>query len=223
MKSLSKRLQVIADFVDNGAKVADIGTDHAYLPIYLIKAGKCLYVTAADINEKPLMNAKANIEKSGVTGIDLVLSNGLENIERSKIDTVIIAGMGGEVIRGILENCIWAKDENITYILQPMSSAEELREFIAFSGFSVLKETAVTDANKVYSVMKVKYTAVKTDFPPSFLYIGILGYTTPDNRKYINKQYMRVCDTINGFKSAKKDFSNYLEIKKEIETVMEKR
>ena len=94
MSALSKRLSVIASLVPSGARVCDIGTDHAYLGIELIKSGKAISVIACDINEKPLLKAKANIEKSGVNGIELRLQDGLAGIKPGDADCIVIAGIG---------------------------------------------------------------------------------------------------------------------------------
>ena len=103
MNNLSLRLSTIASLVPKGAFVCDVGTDHGFLPIFLMESGKARGVIATDINEKPLKKAKENLKKTGTEGITLRLCDGLSGIKKGDADTVIIAGMGGEVISGILE------------------------------------------------------------------------------------------------------------------------
>ena len=120
MYTISQRLKEIAGLVTVGSRVADIGADHGYLSIYLVKEGIASFVYTCDIGEGPLNNARRNIEKSGVKNIELRLCDGLDGIDPESVDTVIIAGMGGDVISGIIERVPWIKAKNYTLILQPM-------------------------------------------------------------------------------------------------------
>ena len=192
MPQLSKRLKLIASLVPNGARVCDIGTDHGYLAIELKKSGKAASVIAADINSAPLENAKKNIEKSGVSGIVLRLCDGLSGIAPEETDTVIIAGMGGEVIAGILErgssvvnNC------DKTVILQPTTSPEILRKFLYDNGLQIRKEIAVLENGKIYSVMLVKFTGNIQKCDEYFYYTGKVDKNTEFGRLYIEKQLNR--------------------------------
>ena len=133
MPTFSKRLSVIASLVPVGARVCDVGTDHGYLSIELIKSGVAASVIATDINEKPLNRAKSNAEKSGFQ-IDLRLCDGLVGISPSEVDTVIIAGMGGEVISGIIERGEKVAKSVSLLLLQPTTSPEALREFLFKKG-----------------------------------------------------------------------------------------
>ncbi len=159
---LGNRLQKCADFVPNNAKLLDIGTDHGYLPIWLIKSDKIKTAIAADVAQEPLQSAKLNCEKYNVD-IKTVLSNGFENIAKNDFDTVVIAGMGGELIAKIISECEYIKENDYTLILQAMSKAYKLREFLFNEGFSIVKEEAVKDKGKIYSVMSVKYAVSKNN------------------------------------------------------------
>ena len=186
MTNLSLRLKTIASLVPSGARVCDVGTDHARLPIYLKSNNIAKSVIATDLNEKPLENARKNILKSGVEGISLRLGNGLSSVEKSEVDTVIIAGMGGEVITGTLSGCEWAKSKDITFILQPTTSAEILREYLLNSGFEIISETPVFDNNKLYSILLVRFENKPSAKKPWFYYVGKI---TPsgDGVLYIDK------------------------------------
>ena len=192
MQNLSERLKEIAVLVPKNCRVADIGTDHGYLPIYLIKNGIASYCYACDIAEKPLKSAQKNIEVSGLHNIELRLSDGLENVAPDEIDTAVIAGMGGEVILGILDRCTWIKNDRYTVVLQPTTSPEKLRSFLAENGFLVDTEVAVCENGKIYSIMRVKFSGKRRSLRPYELFIGKLKPDNSSATAYIQKQLKRV-------------------------------
>lgn len=180
------RLVTISELVPLNSRVADIGTDHAYLPIHLIKEGVCRSVIATDINTKPLAVAQKNIEKSGVKNIELRLCDGLHNIKPDEVDTIIIAGMGGEVISGIINRCDWIKNSCYKLILQPMSRSEDLRKFLCENGFEILAEHGTEHAGRVYTVMEVVFNNFNEQVDNLFYYIGKLTENLGENElKYI--------------------------------------
>ena len=208
MYTLSERLRVIADNI-TGGRVADIGTDHAYLPIYLIKTGKASRVLACDIKEKPLQNAAKNIQKTNTDNIELRLSDGLEGICADEVDTVVIAGMGGEVISHILGSCSWVKNERYTLILQPMTSADFLRQFLCDNGFAIKSETAVLDTGKLYTVMVCSFCDEKQTFSDAFIFTGKLDPKEHIARKYIEKQLTRLQKCQNDLKNIETETEKY--------------
>lgn len=155
---LSPRLQVIADFVSVGDKVADIGTDHGYIPIYLIEKNISNCVVAADINEGPLESAKNMVEKySYEEQIHLRLGSGMEVLEAAEVDTVIIAGMGGVLISELLQHDL---DKSRTYkrfILQPMVAQDDLRKYLYENGFKIIDEKLAREGEKYYEIMLVEH------------------------------------------------------------------
>ena len=156
---LSKRLQTIADFVKKNSVVADIGTDHAHIPIYLIKNNIIDKAYACDINKGPLEKAKENIENFGVSeNIVLRLSNGLDKMSSKEVDTIIIAGMGGELIIDILNRGKAFFDKKNTFILSPHTKTDEVRDYLIRKGFKILKEDMCIDEGKFYTVMEGRYT-----------------------------------------------------------------
>ena len=168
---LSKRLQTIADFVKKGAVVADIGTDHAHIPIYLIKNNIISKAYACDINKGPLEKAEENINYYGVKNIELRLSNGLEKLKTDEADTVIIAGMGGELITDILEKGRRFFESKRKFILSPHTKIDEVRKFLLSNGFEITKEDMCIDEGKFYTVMEAKYTENKEMYSEAeFLY-----------------------------------------------------
>ena len=150
---LNSRLQKIAGMIREGDRVADIGTDHAYLPVFLIKEGKCPHVFACDVSDGPLKRAADNIKKSEVSGVTLRKGDGLAAVEPDEVDTVVIAGMGGDLIARILEAAEWSKNARYEFIVQPMTSAEDLREYLCSAGFEVVVEEAVESQGRIYTVM----------------------------------------------------------------------
>lgn len=217
---LSSRLKLIASLVPDGARVCDIGTDHAYLPIELIKSGKASRIIATDIREKPLENARKNIRKSGVCGIQLRLCDGLTAVAKSETDTVIIAGMGGEVISGIISRANWLKEKPYTtLILQPTTSPEELRRFLIANCFEITSDTAIGENGKLYSVMTAVFTGVKEDIPEYFYYVGKVNPKTYDGFLYIQKQYRRVkacADALCGIPEKKTEYLHFKELSDKI-------
>ena len=189
MTVLSKRLSLIAELVDAGSSVCDVGTDHGYLPAFLYLCGKCKSVIATDINEKPLRCAQKNLARLGADGVRLVLCDGLDGLGRKDADTVIIAGMGGEVISGIIDRAPFLRDEAVKLILQPTTSAKDLRLYLSANGFCVRREQVVCENGKIYSVMAVRFCGAPYTLSETEQLIGALVPDCADAREYIKKQY----------------------------------
>lgn len=154
---LPKRLDAISCFVRDGRVVADIGTDHAYLPIALLESGRCKKAYASDIGEGPLERARANIEERGLSDvITPILTDGAAYFE-GLADEFIIAGMGGELIFSIISLAEFLKNENIHMVLQPMTKVPFLRRSLLENGFVIDDETLVKEDGKLYTVLSVFY------------------------------------------------------------------
>ena len=155
---LSKRLNWIIEKLDKVEVIMDVGTDHGYIPIYLVKNNIAKKVIASDINKEPLKKAKINASLDGVLDkIDLRLGGGLSPLNNKEADSVIIAGMGGNLIRDILENDL-DKVKNLEYlILQPAQNPEVLRKYLYNNNYEILEEDICLDENKYYEIFKVKY------------------------------------------------------------------
>ena len=208
MQILSKRLTVIAEKIPLGDNICDVGCDHAYLSAYLAESGKYGKITATDINEKPLENARKTLAARGIEDINLILCNGLEKVTRDMADTVIIAGMGGEVISGIMDRCAFLKN-NVTLILQPMTGADFLRRYLSENGYEICDETCLSENNKIYSVIKAKYSGKVLPCTPVFAVVGKIDAKDILGRKYIEKQY-KICEkALNKLKNAKNKTAEY--------------
>lgn len=150
---LDNRLKMCADMISGKGIVCDVGTDHALLAAHLINTGKCEKVIASDIKEGPLESAGKTVEKYGISGkVDLVLSDGLKNVNGVGVTDIVIAGMGGETIAKILSECPFELD-GIRLILQPMTKAEVLRKWLTDYGYTIASENGVAEGEKLYTVI----------------------------------------------------------------------
>lgn len=165
-KKLSQRLRLCADFVTEGCRVADIGTDHAALPVFLVQSGRCGGAVASDLRKGPLSSAGKNIEAAGLSEkISTRLSNGFDEIAEEEFDEAVIAGMGGLLICDILRRTPYRNSKS--FILQPMSYPEEVRRWLYLHGFEITREKAACEGKRVYVVMRADYTGktrVLSDF-----------------------------------------------------------
>ena len=154
---ISKRLLCCASMVQPGSRVADIGTDHGYLGIYLLQSSAARHVIACDLRKDPLENARRNAKLFGVDGeMEFRLSDGLEKILPDEVDTVVMAGMGGDLIQKILSQCPWRKREGLQFILQPQSAGNVLRRWLCEDGFEIRREEPVQDGHFLYTVMDIR-------------------------------------------------------------------
>lgn len=150
---LSNRMAAIAALVPQGANTADIGTDHGYIPVWLAQTGRAGKLAAADINRGPLEHARFTATQYGVSDcINFHLCSGLEFPEAPEYDTVIIAGMGGELIASILRAAPWTK-EGVRLILQPNSKIQILNSWLKDNGYGVTDARLVKDAGKLYQIL----------------------------------------------------------------------
>lgn len=175
---LPPRLAAIAALVPDGAQLADVGTDHALLPIRLLQDGKIQSAVATDIRPGPLSRAKENAYSAGVANLSCVLCDGLTGVAPDSVDTVVIAGMGGENIAGILRAAPWAC-AGALLLLQPMSRPEELRAALPSLGLSICAERLVRDAGRLYSIIAVMAGA-PDEFSPGELFCGKYSLLTAD-------------------------------------------
>lgn len=153
---LSIRLQAVADLVTAGLKFADIGTDHAYIPIYLVKNGDNPGAVAADINEGPLERARRNVEENGLgEKILLRISDGFSAFAPGEVESAVLAGMGGALMIRILKEGEAVVNSLRECILQPQSEIEKVRTFLLKEGFLFIEENMVLDDGKFYPMMKV--------------------------------------------------------------------
>ena len=172
LPKLSPRLLAVAELVRGGSRVADVGTDHAYLPIYLCQSGKIRGAVASDINEGPVLRAKINIASYHLANkITVLRTDGLEKIDEYSPDDIMICGMGGELIARIISDAEWLKKEKIRLILQPMTQADKLRAYLLREGFSIIEERLVKE-DKVYQIICAEYTGETDEYSETELIFG---------------------------------------------------
>ena len=173
---ISQRLLACCNFVCPGDRVADIGTDHGYLGIWLLQQGIARSVIAADIVPGPLSAAKANAEKYGFSEqMSFYLSDGAKAIPRD-FDTLVCAGMGGDTMVSILSASPWLQDAKYRLVLQCQSKTPLLRKYLSDHGWRITEETTLKDGRFLYTVMEVYYqpdyprlTRGECYFPPALL------------------------------------------------------
>ncbi|MCH5296870.1 MAG: SAM-dependent methyltransferase [Ruminococcus sp.] len=197
---LDNRLKLCSDFVRNNAKLADIGTDHAYLPVWLCRIGRCPSAIAADINPEPLKRGAQTISEAGLCDVVTTrLSNGLEQIKQNEADDIVIAGMGGELIARIMADCSFAKDSTKHFILQPMTKSEELIKWLCENGYKILKQDCCVAANKCYTVLLVAYCGEISEMDESYYYIGELSPQTNETHlQFVNNHINRLLKKAKG-------------------------
>ena len=194
---LSPRLQKLAGWVPEGARVADVGTDHAYLPVWLTLHGRVTSAIASDLRKGPLDRARETGRTWGVEALlDFRLGNGLEGIRPEEADTIVIAGMGGENIASILAAAPWTKDGQHTLLLQPQTHAEDLRRFLMDHGYAIRREALVYDRGILYPVMEV--TVGEMTLTPGQLWGGAKLLHDPLGERYIIEKIIRLQGAVAG-------------------------
>lgn len=143
--------------VPTGSRVADVGADHGYLGIYLVRHGIAAYVAASDLREKPLQKARENAERFGAADkMEFIHADGLSGTDPAKVDTIVMAGMGGDLIQLILGACPWIHSPAYLLILQPQSAGQDLRRYLTQHGFVIEKETLARDGGFLYTVLTAR-------------------------------------------------------------------
>ena len=202
---LPPRLAAIAALVPPGARLADVGTDHALLPIRLLLDGKVKSAVATDIRPGPLSRAQENAASAGVEGLRCILCDGLTGVSPEEADTIVIAGMGGENIAAILRAAPWAC-ERAFLILQPMSRPEELRGALPSLGLSICAERLVIDSGRLYSILAVR--AGEPDaLTPGELYCGKHSLVSSQALypELLHEQLSRLTAAIRGLECSKRE------------------
>lgn len=197
---LSPRLQLLASWVRPGARVADIGTDHAYLPVWLYLHGCVSSAIASDLRRGPLERARETGQTYGAEAVDFRLCDGLAGIRPEEIDTVVIAGMGGEKIAAILAAAPWTADGEHTLLLQPMTRAEELRLFLSEHGYCISREALIQDRGTLYPCMEA--TAGEECLTLGQLYGGCKLLGDPLGERYIIEKIIRLQIVLAGLNRA---------------------
>ncbi len=202
---LSGRLNSAVGFVRGGV-LADVGTDHAHLPIYLYLTGRIDRAVASDINEGPLAIARKNIAAYGAqAGVETCLCDGLLALERFCPNDIAIFGMGGELIMRMVTETPWLKTRDIRLILQPMTKQAELRELLPTEGFVIEDEVLSRDEGKIYQTLCVKYAPEEcTDYTRAEILLGRHNIRRDGELfdSFLAHRYHVLCVARNGKRSA---------------------
>jgi tRNA (adenine22-N1)-methyltransferase len=219
---ISKRLLCAASFANKGELIADVGTDHAYLPIYLYTSGIISGAVVSDINEGPIERAAKNIREFSCEGkIIPVLCDGLSKIKEYSPDTVFILGMGGELIVNIISNAEWLKQNGIRLVMQPMTHPEILREYLISNGFEISDE-AMVDDSKIYQIIVAKYTGIVSEADKLELRFGKINLNERKNIliRAMNREKQILGARLEGKRKAGLDGGEDLEIFNMIDTYL---
>lgn len=171
---LTDRLLKIASLVDKDKRIADIGTDHGYIPVYLLNQNKIQYAILGDVNKGPLENAKKEVMRNKLQDkVDLRLGSGIEVLKENEVDEIIIAGMGGMLINNLLKANEKVAHTTEKLILQPMQAPEELRMFLYQNGYKILDEHLVREEHRLYEIIVCKYEGLPPqEIDPIYYEIG---------------------------------------------------
>ncbi len=189
-KSLSERLAAVLGAIPICESLADVGCDHALVAIHAARENRAKKITASDVREGPLSAARAAVEEAELSDrIRLVLCDGLDGIE--KHECVVIAGMGGETIADILMRAEWTRSKGCTLVLQPMTKAEKLRQFLYENGYDIADEQLVREDGHIYCVITAVFEPGRT-YEPYEIYISRSAFSKPLAREYADKVISRL-------------------------------
>jgi len=183
---ISNRLYAVAECVPPGSRVIDVGTDHAYIPIYLMKNNRAESCVATDINPGPLEKAKRNMKKHKITAIDLKLTNGLQGITENEANVIIIAGMGGCLIIDILKNNRPFVQGISKLIVQPQQDIPRVRRFLHATGFKIENEKFIEEDGKYYTIIVAVLGSEKYEKDYEYEF----GKQLIDQKTQVFKEYM---------------------------------
>lgn len=198
---MDNRLELIKTLVPQGSRVADIGADHGRLVVELVLSGRATGGFACDINRQPLEKSIKAIREAGLQQqITPLLCDGLAGLSPQDVDCIVIAGMGGELISDILERSPEFRSRpELVYLLQPMTKADKLREYLFMNGYDFATEECVTEGRFTYSVIMVRYTGMPhTPTLRERLFGGVTRFDTPDRVLYAKRVLNRLNKKIQG-------------------------
>ena len=219
LPDLDSRLLMTAAFVNPGKRLADIGTDHAYLPVYLVLTGITPFAIAADTADGPLYNAEKTVRKyAAADKVCCRKSDGLFALSPEEAEEIVIAGMGGDLMVSILEKADWIRRDTVHLILQPMTHSEDVRRFLCRNGFSIFDEKAVCDGTKTYIALSAGYTGDRRYADDAFyFYFGNHPNLSGEaSVNYVKRQRNRIAKKCQGLTISGKE----KELREELESVL---
>ena len=199
---LTPRLRMVAELVPPGSRLADIGTDHAYLPVALLREGRIPSAIAADLRPGPLARARETVARAELEGrVAFRLCDGLTGVCPEEVDAVAIAGMGGETIAAILAAAPWLRERAVALVLQPMSSMPDLRRWLWEHGYRILEERLCREGDTLYTAFSVR-AGEMPPLTPAELYAG-KNTNTPLRGEWLQVWIDRVARALAGLAQAR--------------------
>lgn len=181
-----KRLLAAAAAVRPNRRTVDVGTDHAYLPAFLVSSGKTQHCLAVDIGKGPLRNAAKTVEKYNLSDrIALRISDGLQQVQPAEAEDITICGMGGTLMTQILSECAWLQKEDLHLVLQPQSHVDEVRAFLLHNGFCIVKESVLSENGKLYITIEALFDGKERNPTAGECCFGCL----PESEDVLAKEY----------------------------------
>jgi len=194
--ALRPRLAMTADLVPPGVAVADIGSDHAFLPVHLVRAGVCPRAIASDIGEGPLANARKTVLRAGLEHkIELRLSDGFSRFAAVDAGCWIMAGMGGTLMSRLLDAAPWLESPGTVIVAQPMRHAEDLRAWLVTHGFMIECESVCRDAGRAYLALCARFDGIARAYPPGYIYYGELSRNPDPCAREILARELKLLET----------------------------
>ncbi len=199
-----------ASLVREGKRIADIGTDHAYLPVYLLLNGKIKSAIASDLRKGPLENARQTVSEYGLTDkIELRLSDGFDMLYHTEADDFVLAGMGGTLMTELISRTPWLKDENLHLVLQPQSHAQDIRRYLCENGFIINRELCINEGERLYIAFDACFTGEADKKDETYYYFGSLPMNTDENSVlYVKKLIHRLEKERDALKNSGNDYSH---------------
>ncbi len=218
---LTARLAAVASLVNPGGTVADIGTDHAYLPAFLVLEGRIQSAIACDVRKMPLENAAETLRRFGLSDkISLRLSDGLDAVLPGEADEIVIAGIGGTLMTEILSRAAWLKAAGKHLVLQPQTHSEDVRRFLCENGFRILCEKAAQEPGHVYGVISAVYTGAENTHDEAYYYVGEMPQSeSAEGRIYIKNTLSRLKKKAAALRAAESDTETVCRIEKIIKQI----
>ena len=201
---ISARLRCCGELIPHGARVADVGADHGYLGIWLLSEGRADHVCACDLREGPLDSARRNARKYALENrMDFYLSDGLKAVPGDAYDTVVCAGMGGELITKILSDAPWLRNPHYTLILQPQIDIDLLRAWLSRQGFYEDRADLAGDGGFIYCAFRARFGKSGPLTPGQrFISPALLASSPPLLGEYISRTTRTLCRIVDGLEKA---------------------
>ena len=202
---MNRRLESLYSMINSRIGVIDVGTDHGYLPICLAERGYKGALFASDINAGPLHTAINNAQSAHLEErIRFLLCDGLALCPPAEVDTVVIAGMGGDTICSILDAAEWTMEDRVQLVLQPMTKAEVLRAWLVSNGYGIEQETLTVDSGTLYQALSARFSGQNTPLNDAECFVGAPALAKDQTlyRQLIDVQRKRIETRLHGLESS---------------------